>query len=108
MVNIQPVVFPIVGTATKLSVTVLGFATNAKTCGTYYALLTEDNVKVIENNYYLTEAEFTAWGVDNSYIDDIVASHLNVVIVPESMDDDAVDNGGGGVQSATLGAPNLD
>jgi len=108
MVNIQPVVFPIVGTATKLSVIVLGFPTSAKDCGIYYALLTDENVKIIEGNYQLTEQEFAAWGIDNSYIDDIVASHLNVVIVPESMDDDAVHNGGGGVQSATLGAPNLD
>jgi hypothetical protein len=81
MVNIQPVVFPIVGTATKLSVIVLGFPTSAKDCGTYYALLTDANVKVIEGNYQLTEAEFTAWGVDNTYIDDIVANFLNVTII---------------------------
>jgi hypothetical protein len=81
MVNIQPVVFPIVGTATKLTVTVLGFATNAKSCGTYYALMTDKNVKVIEGNYQLTEDEFSAWGVDNNYINTIVANFLNVTII---------------------------
>jgi hypothetical protein len=81
MVNIQPVVFPIVGTATKLTVTVLGFATNAKTCGTYYALMTDADVKVIEGNYQLTEDEFASWGVDNNYINTIVANFLNVTII---------------------------
>lgn len=81
MVNIQPVVFPIVGTATKLAVTILGFPTNATNCGTYYALLTDANVKIIEGNYQLTETEFAAWGVDNNYIDDIVANFLNVTII---------------------------
>jgi len=81
MVNIQPVVFPIVGTATKLTVTVLGFATSAKDCGIYYALLTDTNIKIIEGNYQLTEAEFAAWGVDNTYIDDIIANYLNVTII---------------------------
>jgi hypothetical protein len=81
MVNIQPVVFPIGGTATKLAVTVLGFPTSAKDCGIYYALLTDANVKIIEGNYQLTEAEFADWGVDNSYIDDIVANFLNVTII---------------------------
>ena len=81
MTKIEPVIFPIVGTATKLQVSVFGFLTNAKTCGTYYALLTDENVKVIEGNYQLTEAEFAAWGVDNSYIDDIIANYLNVIII---------------------------
>jgi hypothetical protein len=81
MINIQPVLFPIGGTATKLSVIVLGFQTNATTCGTYYALLTDANVKIIEGNYQLTEEEFAAWGVDNTYIDDIVANFLNVTII---------------------------
>lgn len=107
MTRIQPVVFPILGTATKLSVTVLNFATNAKSCNTYYVLSTEDNKKVTDGNYQLTEAQFTAWGVDNSYIDNIVAAFLGVVIIPEITDDEEVDNGGGGVQAVTLGGPFL-
>jgi hypothetical protein len=104
MAKIQPVVFPILGTATKLSVTVLGFSTKAKTANTYYQLLTEQNKQCIDGNYQLTEAQFAAWGVDNSYVDNAVATKLGVVIVPEFIGED-VDNGGGGVQAATLGFP---
>jgi len=81
MVNIQPVVFPIVGTATKLIVSVLGFETNATTCGIYYALLTDANFKIIEGNVQLAEAEFAAWGTDNNYINDILANYLKVTII---------------------------
>ena len=106
MAKIQPVVFPILGTATKLAVTVLNFATNAKSCNTYYVLSTEDDKKVTDGNYQLTETQFTAWGADNSYVDNVVAAKLGVVIVPEFIDE-PVDNGGGGSQTVTLGAPFL-
>jgi len=108
MVNIQPVVFPIIGTATKLGVSISAFATDAKTCTVYYALMTTETKRIVEDDFQLTDQQFADWGVDNSYIDQLVATKLGVVIVPESMDDNAVDNGGGGVQSATLGAPNSD
>jgi len=82
MVNIQAIVFPIVGTATKLSVTILGFPTNATTCNTYYKLLTEDEKQCLDGNYRLTEQEFQDWGFDNSYIDNIVADSIGVIVVP--------------------------
>ncbi len=82
MAQIQPVVFPIVGTAVTLDVTVLSFPTSANTCGTYYALTTEDGKTCISGNYPLTPEQFAAWGQDNSYIDDLVAEYLGVVIVP--------------------------
>ncbi len=81
MAKIQPVVFPILGTATKLAVIVLGFSTNAKTCNTYYQLLTEADKRVTDGNYELTEQEFTNWGIDNSFIDDCVANNLGVIII---------------------------
>ena len=81
MANITPVVFPIIGTATQLIVTVLNFKTNDLNCNTYYQLLTSDNKQLIDGNYRLTDAEFAAWGVDNTYIDDIVANFLNVTII---------------------------
>lgn len=81
MTNINPVVFPILGTATKLQVTVLNFATNAETCSTYYALLTEDDKRITEGNYLLTKEEFSNWGTDNSYIDAVVAAYLGVEII---------------------------
>lgn len=106
MAKIQPVVFPILGTATKLSVTVLGFSTKAKTANTYYQLSTEQDKLCMEGNYQLTEAQFTTWGVDNSYVDNVVAAKLGVVIVSQ-FTDEAMDDSGGGVQSITLGGPFL-
>ena len=82
MSNIEPVVFPIVGTATKLQVTVLGFATDADTANTFYRLLTDQNVTCIEGNYQMTPEQFAAWGIDNSIVDGYVAQAIGVVIVP--------------------------
>jgi hypothetical protein len=85
MTRIEPVIFPIVGTATKLSVVVLGFKTTALNTGTFYELLTDDNKQCLQGNYQLTDEEFAAWGVDNSYIDDIIANFLGVVIINEEI-----------------------
>lgn len=81
MPNIVPVQFPILGTASRLEVTVLGFTTNAKTTNLYYQLVTDNNVKCVEGNYQLTEEEFLNWGTDNEYINIIVANLLGVVII---------------------------
>ena len=81
MANIQPVVFPILGTATQLSVLVLNFATDATTCTTYYQLLTADGKQCAQGNYTLTEAEYEGWGEDNAYIDNLVANHIGVTIL---------------------------
>lgn len=83
MTKIQPVIFPIIGTATKLSVLILNFSTSALNATTYYQLFTDDGVQCLQGNYQLTDEEFAAWGQDNSYIDDIVANHLGVVIINE-------------------------
>jgi hypothetical protein len=82
MSNIEPVVFPIVGTATKLQVTVLGFTTDATTCNTNYQLLTDENITCIQGNYQMTPEQFSAWGVDNGVVDGYVAQAIGVVIVP--------------------------
>jgi hypothetical protein len=81
MAQIQPVVFPIVGTATQLSVLVLNFKTDAMTATTYYALLTEDGKTCVDGNYTLTEEQYADWGQDNSVVDGYVADYLGVVIV---------------------------
>jgi hypothetical protein len=82
MAQIDPIVFPLVGTATKLEVTVLGFPTNALTCRTQFMLKTEDDVQCYYGDYELTEEQFAAWGQDNSVVDGYVANYLGVVIVP--------------------------
>ena len=83
MANISPVIFPIVGTATKLDVTVLGFQTSATSCNTYYQLTTDDGIQCIQGNYNLTNEQFAAWGLDNSVVDDYVAEFLGVQIIGE-------------------------
>ena len=85
MTRIEPIIFPIIGTATKLSVLILNFLTSAVTATTYYQLLTDDGVQCLQGNYQLTDEDFAAWGQDNSYIDDIVANHLGVIIINEEI-----------------------
>lgn len=81
-VAIEPVVFPLnEGTATRLTVLVLNFETNATTCTTYYQLLTEEGVQLRQGNYTLTEEQFAKWGTDNSVVNEYVAEAIGVVII---------------------------
>jgi len=87
MAKIQPIVFPLnQGTATEMSVLILNFETSATTCTTYYELKSEATEevpsKVLSNgNYTLTEEEFAAWGTDNKYVAECVASAIGVTIL---------------------------
>jgi hypothetical protein len=81
MSNIQPVDFPIIGTAVKLSVLVLNFSTSDVTAGTYYQLLTEEDKVCISGNYQMTEEQFASWGLDNSVVDHYVADFLGITII---------------------------
>jgi len=87
MAKIQPIVFPLnAGTATEMSVLILNFETNATTCTTYYELKSEATeevpAKVLSNgNYTLTEAEFAAWGEDNTWVEQCVANAIGVTIL---------------------------
>jgi hypothetical protein len=81
-VAIEPVVFPLnEGTATRLTVLVLNFPTDATTATTYYQLLTEEGTQLRQGNYTLTEEEFASWGTDNNYVNQCVANAIGVVIV---------------------------
>ena len=83
MAQIQPIVFPLVGTATTLEVTVLSFPTSATTAITQNRLLTDGGAECIPPwNYYLTEEQFAAWGQDNTVVDDYVAQDKGLVIIP--------------------------
>ena len=82
MSNIQPVVFPIVGTATKLVVTILPFQTSATTANTYYELQTDEGVKCLSGNYEMTEEQYDGWGTDNTIVDGYVADYLGLTIIP--------------------------
>jgi hypothetical protein len=84
MAKIQPIEFPLEGTATTLEVTVLSFKTSDVTVVTYNKLLTDEGKEVIPGwNYSLTEAEYAAWGEDNSVVDDYVAADKGLVIIPD-------------------------
>jgi hypothetical protein len=84
MAKIQPIEFPLAGTATTLEVTVLSFKTSDVTVVTYNKLLTDEGKEVIPGwNYSLTEAEYAAWGEDNSVVDDYVAADKGLVIIPD-------------------------
>jgi hypothetical protein len=81
-VAIEPVVFPLnEGTATRLTVLVLNFPTDAVTCTTYWQLLTEDGKQLAQGNYTLTEEQFAAWGQDNNFVNECVAEAIGVVII---------------------------
>jgi hypothetical protein len=81
-VAIQPIPYPLnEGTATRLSVLVLNFSTDATTCTTYWQLLTEEGKTLAQDNYTLTEEQFLTWGVDNSVVNEYVAEYLGVTII---------------------------
>ena len=81
-VAIQPVDFPLnQGTATRMTVLVLNFATDATTATTYWQLLTEEGKQLSQGNYTLTEEQFLAWGFDNNVVNEYVAEAIGVVII---------------------------
>ena len=81
-VAIQPIPYPLnEGTATRLSVLVLNFPTDATTCTTYWQLLTEEGKVLSQDNYTLTEEQFLTWGVDNNVVNQYVADAIGVVLI---------------------------
>jgi hypothetical protein len=81
-VAIEPVVFPLnEGTATRMTVLVLNFPTDATTATTYYQLLTEEGAQLRQGNYTLTEEEFANWGTDNNVVNQYVADAIGVVLI---------------------------
>lgn len=81
-IAIEPVVYPLnEGTATRMTVLVLNFSTEATTCQTYWQLLTEEGKQLSQGNYTLTEEQFATWGVDNSVVNQYVADAIGVTII---------------------------
>lgn len=81
MAKIQPIVFPLnAGTATEMTVLILGFETDATTCTTYYEIKTEDGKVLSNGNYTLTPEQFLLWGEDNTWVEQCVADAIGVVI----------------------------
>jgi hypothetical protein len=81
MIEIQPVVIAIKGTATQMSVLVLNFSTNASNCNTYWQLFDSNNNQLLDGNYTLTDEQFATWGTDNSVVNQYVADAIGVTII---------------------------
>lgn len=89
MAKIQPVVFPIKGTATELELKVLGFSMDAKNAEFHYRLTDSGDLatlrakKVIaEGNIEMTKEEFENWGADNKYCLEWAANKLGLTLIP--------------------------
>ena len=76
--KIKPVQIGIDKVADSISVTVLSFKTTDKTCQLYYQVYDNYKKQIDEGNLSLTQAEFTAWGETNKYIEDLVLAKLNL------------------------------
>lgn len=88
MAQIQPITFPILGTANTLLLRVLPFEMDATTASFYYELneVTEDNgtfstKNVINGNLTMDETDFQNWGADNNYCLEWAAQKLGIVLL---------------------------
>jgi len=64
--------------ATDLLIRVMPFETDATTCGLYWWITDAEGAQLTEGNIYLTEQEFTDWGFQNVYLEDLVLAQLNL------------------------------
>lgn len=79
MIQITPIETGIpVKTATKLEVRVLTFNTDATTATIYYSVKNEENETLTDGNIQMTEQEFTDWGADNTFVEEIVLNRLGL------------------------------
>lgn len=79
---IKPLKWPINHLVAKwLMVRILPHETRSTMCGVYYELRTDDGQVLLSGSLDLTEEQFAHWGEDNSYLEQIVAEHLGVVII---------------------------
>lgn len=83
MAKIQEVNYPFGEVATDLIVYVQGFQTTASTCIINYFLTNAVGKQLLSDRYELTEDEFQLWGQDNSYLDEVAAEKLGVIIIDE-------------------------
>jgi len=62
----------------KLLVRILPFETNSKTCSTYYEVQSEVGEVLVNGNYQLTEDEFSLWGEEMEYIENLLLNYLKL------------------------------
>ncbi len=61
---------------TKLLIRILPFETTSTSCDTYYEVRSDLDECLAVGNLHITEEQFTEWGADNSFIEDIVINYL--------------------------------
>jgi hypothetical protein len=81
MANIQAINFPFIGDAITLKVLVNTFETTSQTTSLQWYLITATGSVCLTGVYEMTESEFDNWGQDNSYLDNLVASSIPVIII---------------------------
>ena len=89
MTKIEPITFPIKGTATNLDLRVLGFSMDAKTADFHYRLTSDGDLQMLkpgkvidEGNLKMTHQEFEDWGADNNYCLQWAANKLGLTLIP--------------------------
>lgn len=76
--KINPVTIGIEKVADSISVSVMTFKTTDKTCQLYFELFDESKINIDRGNLQLTEEEFSLWGDNNTYIEDLALTKLNL------------------------------
>ena len=65
-------------TGTDLMIRPIIINTEATTCSVYYEVTSDIDGLLANGNIELSEAEYTAWGQDNTYVDELVLTRLNL------------------------------
>lgn len=88
MAKIEPIVFPIKGTATELELRVNTFSMDAKSADFHYRLTDSGDLATLktkkvmaEGDLSMTESEFSAWGSDNNYCIQWAANKLGLILI---------------------------
>jgi len=88
MASIQPIIFPIKGTATNLNLRVSSFLMDAKSVNFIYNLTTDGDEanlilpKVVDSGeIFMNESEFAQWGADNNYCIEWACEKLGLTLI---------------------------
>lgn len=73
-----PVSAGFLGTASNIEIRILPFLTTDSSCSTYYKVTSDDGSIIKDGNISLTNEEYNNWGSDNTYVENIVLSRLNL------------------------------
>lgn len=86
MIHIQPVNIPTQGTAVAMVLKCQTLDMTATTAEFYFELITEGDYNnphksLVSGNLYMSEDEYSQWGVDNNYCIQWAANKLNLTII---------------------------